>query len=153
MLRHLAADKGATCLAAALADATHDLGHFLGFQFADRNVIKEEQRLGAGGQNVVRAHGDQIDADGIVLARKLRNLELGSHAVGSGHQKRIFHLLSCGNREQTAKTADIANNFLTIRRMNRLLDGVYRTSTFFNVNAGLRIRDLCSGLFVCHDLS
>ena len=56
VLGHLAADERAAGLLAALADARHDLGHVLGLELADGHVVQEEQRLGARGQDVVRAH-------------------------------------------------------------------------------------------------
>ena len=55
----------------------------VGVELADRDVVEEEERLGAGDEDVVRAHRDEVDADGVVLAEQLRELELGADAVGA----------------------------------------------------------------------
>ena len=93
MLGHLAADERAAGLAAALADAPDDFGHGPGIQLAHGNVVEEEQRLGTGGQNIVHAHGHQIDAHRIVHAKTLGDLQLRAHAVGAGNQQGIGHVL------------------------------------------------------------
>ena len=36
-----------------------------GTELADRDVIKEEEGFGTCGENVIRAHGNQVDADGV----------------------------------------------------------------------------------------
>ena len=140
MLRHLAANKSASAQFAAIGDAGDDFRHGFGLQLADRDVVEEEQRLSAGGEDVVDAHGDQIDADGVVLARHLRQLDLRSHAIGSRHEDRIGHLLRDFDREQAAESADVAANLVAIRTMNRILDGVYRASALCGVDARFGVR-------------
>ncbi|MFR3451015.1 MAG: hypothetical protein ACLTSX_04670 [Collinsella sp.] len=48
----------------------------LGLDMADGNVIEEEQRLGAGGEDVVHAHGNEILADRLVTVEDLGEHEL-----------------------------------------------------------------------------
>ena len=93
MLRHLSTNERATRLTATLGDAAHHLGDVVASELADGDVIEKEQRLGPAGQHVVHAHGDQVDAHGIVLASHLSQGELGSHAIGPAHENGIVHLL------------------------------------------------------------
>ena len=139
MLGHLAADERAAGLLAALADARHDLGHVLGLQLADGHVVEEEQRLGAGGQDVVGAHGHQIDAHRVVLAGHLGHLELRTHAVGAADQQRIVHVLGGRDGEQAAEAADVAHHLGTVRVVHDALDGFDGARALGRVHARLRV--------------
>jgi len=55
-------------------------------ELAAREVVEEEQRLGALHQDVVGAHRHEVDADGVVAVHRERELELGTHAVGAGDE-------------------------------------------------------------------
>ena len=89
VLGHLAADQRAAGLPAALGDAGDDRGDQLAVELADRDVVEEEERLGAGHEDVVRAHRDEVDSHRVVLAEQLREHELGAHAVGAGDHDRL----------------------------------------------------------------
>jgi hypothetical protein len=52
-------------------------------------VVEEEERLGSADEDVVDAHGHEVHADGVVLAHRLRDLELRPHAVRARHKHRI----------------------------------------------------------------
>ena len=58
-------------------------------ELAAGEVVEEEQRLGALREQVVDAHGDEIDADGGVPAGLDGDLELGADAVVGGNQDRV----------------------------------------------------------------
>ena len=88
-LRGLAADQRAAGLAAAFGDAADDRRALVRIELAGREIVEEEQRLGALHDDVVDAHGDEIDADRVVLAGIDGDLELGADAVIGGHQHRI----------------------------------------------------------------
>ena len=139
MLGHLAADERAAGLAAALADAADDLGHGLGIQLAHGHVVEEEQRLRAGGKNIVHAHGHQIDAHRIVHAEALGHLELRAHAIGARHQKRIGHVLGRRDGEQAAEAADVAHHLGTVRVVHDALDGFDGARALGRVHARLRV--------------
>ncbi len=87
MLGRLAAQQGATRATATLGHAFHDRGDALGDHATHRQVVQEEERLGAGAHHVVRAHGHQVDPDGVEPAGHARDLELGPHAVGGRGQE------------------------------------------------------------------
>lgn len=63
-------------------------------------VIEEEQGLRSGGDDVVHAHGHQVDTHGVMLVAVECELELGAHAVGACYQVGI------PERHQAAETAD-----------------------------------------------
>ena len=62
----LAADQRAAGLPAALGDAGDHARGDVDVERAGREVVEEEQRLGAGDEHVVDAHRDEIDADRVV---------------------------------------------------------------------------------------
>ena len=87
--RRLAADQGTVGLHAAVADALDqgmDQGRIV---LGHRQIIEEQQRFAAGAEAVIDRHGDEVDADGIVLAGQGGDLELAADAVGAGDQDRM----------------------------------------------------------------
>ena len=52
------------------------------------DVVGHEQRLGAAHDDVVDDHADQVEADRVVHVERLRDRDLGAHAVGAGRQQR-----------------------------------------------------------------
>lgn len=92
-IRHLgcfSADKGAASITAGLSHPLDDSGHFFRHQFADADVIEEEERLSAAGQYIIDAVINNIKSDGIVPVQRVGYLELGADAVDAGYQYRIF---------------------------------------------------------------
>ncbi len=88
-LGRLATDQRAPRHPAAL-DNTGD--HRFGgchIELADREVVEEEQRLGALDEEIVDAHGDEIDADRGVPAGVDGDPELGADPVVGGDEDRI----------------------------------------------------------------
>ena len=82
----LAADQRApACTQPSTMPRDHGLGD-LDLQLAGGVVVQEEQRLGALHDDVVDAHGDQIDADRVVAAGVDREPQLGADPVGAGDQ-------------------------------------------------------------------
>ena len=68
---------------------------------AGREIVEEEQRLGALDQDVVDAVIDEIDADGVVPVGQERDLQLGADAVGARDEHRM--LVSSASRAETAR--------------------------------------------------
>ena len=48
-------------------------------------VVQEEERLGPAGDDVIHAHGNQVDADGVVLVQVKCQLELGADPICASH--------------------------------------------------------------------
>ena len=88
-LGRLAADQRAAGEPAALGDAADHGRRLLHLQPAGGEIIEEEQRLGALHHQIVDAHGDQVDADGVVLPGLDRDPQLGADAVRGRHQHRV----------------------------------------------------------------
>ena len=55
---------------------------------AEGHVVKEEERPGAFGEDVVDVQGDEVAADGLEVPQLSRYLELGANPVGARHQHR-----------------------------------------------------------------
>ena len=60
-----------------------------GVELAGGEVVEEEQRLGALHDDVVDAHGDEVDADRVVDAGLDGDLDLGADAVIGRDQDRV----------------------------------------------------------------
>ena len=140
VLGHLAAHKRATRKLAAVGHALDDLGHVLGLDMANGDVIEEEQRLGAGGEDVVHAHGDEILADRLVTVEDLSEHELGAHAVGAGDEDRVLHVLERGGGEQAAEATDAADDLGAVGLLDHLLDRVDRAAALGGIDAGVLVR-------------
>ena len=82
----LPADQRAARLATALVHPGHDGGHLVGVDLAGGDVVEHEQWLGPHADEVVDAHGDQVDADRPVATGVAGDDHFGAHAVGRGHQ-------------------------------------------------------------------
>ena len=59
-------------------------------EFGGCQIVEEEKRFGALNDEVVDAHGDEVDADRIVEARLDGDLEFGSNAVVAGNKDGIL---------------------------------------------------------------
>src|SRR5699024_628353 len=81
VLGSFAAHQGAARLHAAFGHALDDLGNLFGDVFAASNVIQEHQRLGAGANDVIDAHGHTVNANGIMLVHILGYTQFGADAV------------------------------------------------------------------------
>ena len=86
----LAPDEGAAGLTTAVGDSGHDASGGVDLELAGRVIVEEQQRLGPLGQQIVDAHGDQIDADAVMAARLDGDLELGADAVRRRDDQRIL---------------------------------------------------------------
>ncbi len=101
----LAADQRAAGLAAADGDAGDHGGADFRLELAGGEVVEKEQRLGALHHQVVDAHGDEVDADGVVTAGFDGDLDLGADAVIGGDQHRVLEAQRL-EVEQPAEAAD-----------------------------------------------
>jgi hypothetical protein len=125
-------------LQAALGDAGDDCRALFRVELAGGEVVEKEQRLRALDDEVVDAHGDEIDADGIVDAGFDRDLQLGPHAVIGGDQHRIGKARRL-QVEQAAKAADLAIRTRPPRRPHQRLDAVDHLVAGIDVNARLGV--------------
>ncbi|MCY1215461.1 hypothetical protein D9M72_273080 [compost metagenome] len=99
-----AADQRAARQFAALGDAAHHRRRRIHRKLAAAEIIQEEQRFRALHQDVVDAHGDQVDPHGVVAVPVERQAQLGAHAVGARDQHGFLERLR--HFEQAAEAAD-----------------------------------------------
>jgi hypothetical protein len=135
-------------LPAADGDAGDHGGADFRFELAAGVVVEEEQRLGALYHQVVDAHGDQIDADGVVAAGLDGDLDLGADAVGGRHQDRIGHAQAF-EVEQAAEAADFRVRPGARGGAYQRLDQLHHPVAGIDIDACLRVSE--AALLFCHD--
>ena len=106
-------------------DALDDVGGDVDVELAAGEVVEEEQRLGALHQDVVDAHRDEVDADGVVAVERERELELGAHAVGAGRPAPVRDS-ACAISNSAPKPPMPAS---TSGRIVRLANGLMRSTS------------------------
>ena len=105
------ADQGTAGLFAAGADAGDHGSGSVHVQFAGGIVVEEEEGLGALHDEVIDAHGDQVDPHGVVLLQVDGQTQLGAHPVGTGDQYRF--LVASRDLTQGPKAAKTTKDFRT----------------------------------------
>jgi hypothetical protein len=108
-------------------------------------VIEEEERLRALDHQIVHAHRDQIDADGVVSAAGDGDLQFGADAVGGGDQDRILEP-RLFEVEERAETADIIDHAGASGRAGELLDGIDQPVTRVDIDARILVVETGNGL-------
>ncbi len=133
----LAADQRAAGQFTAFRDPA-DHGHRgVDIELAGGEVIEEEQRLGALHQHIVDAHADQVDADLRVPAQRLRQLELGADAVGTGHQNRFA--VPTREVEQGAETAKATHHLRSEGALDQRLDALDEGVAGIDIDPGIAV--------------
>ncbi len=134
-LSGLPADQRHIGLLAALSDpGNHGLRH-VDLELPGAVVVEEEERERAGGEHIVDAHGDQIDAHGGVAAELKGDLELGADPVGPRDDQGVVHRLDRGapllgrqeglfEGEQGGETADPAHDPAPMRAFSPRADAI-----------------------------
>ena len=104
----LSANKGTAGLAAAFGDSgDYCLNHFrTGLALGD--IVKEYKRFSSLCKDVIDAHGNSVDADGVVLVHRKGYLEFRSDTVGSAHENRLLDVKGA-EIEHPAKSTYIAH--------------------------------------------
>jgi hypothetical protein len=143
--RRLAADERAAGLPAPLGDAAHDRDADLGRELRGGEIVEEKQGLGALDHDVVHAHRDEIDADGVMDAGLDRDLDLGPDAVigatriGSRNPRRL-------EVEQAAEAADLGVGARPPGRAHQRPDRLDHGVAGVDVDAGLRVGEAVTRL-------
>src|SRR5450759_4400447 len=109
---------------------------------------KLEPEIGALYHQVVDAHGDQIDANGVVAAGLDGDLDLGADAVGGRHQDRIGHAQAF-EVEQAAEAADFRVRPGARGGAYQRLDQLHHPVAGIDIDACLRVSE--AALLFCHD--
>src|SRR5208282_3365219 len=109
-LRSLAADQAHAGLIASARDAFDEVERDLLFELAGPDVIEKKQRTRRVADDVVHAHRDAVDADGVVTPGLERDHQLGADAVCSRDQHWRAHLASTVESDQRSESADSADD-------------------------------------------
>ena len=131
----LAAEQRAAVLPAAGGDAATTAPPSSRLEHAGRQVVQEEERLGALHQDVVDAVVDQVAADRGVVAGHLRHHQLGADPVGGGDEDRLGHPPELGP-EQAAEAADLGEHAGGEGGLRQLLDAGEPLLLGVDVDAG-----------------
>src|SRR3989454_3673668 len=137
MLRHLAADQGTSRLPAARRNAAHDNLDLLRIEPTDGDVVEEIEGFGPVDEDVVHAHRDQVDADGVMAAGQERDLELRSHAVGGRNQDGLAVLR--WHADEARKAPEPADHLGAARRARQRRDTAYRVLARVDIDTGLAV--------------
>ena len=135
VLGSLTAHQRAISLHAALGHALDDLGDLFRDVAAAGDVIQEHQRLCTGADHIVDAHGNAVDANGVVLVHDHGDLQLGAHAVRAGDQNRVL-VAGAVQLKQAAKAAQTTNAVLVHGAGNILLHQFNGAVTGSDIHTG-----------------
>src|SRR5699024_2976533 len=105
-------DQCGTRLATAGDNAVDDCRRDRRIQLRCGIVVEEKQRLSAGDQDIVDAHGDQIDTDAVETAAVDGQAQFGADAIGTGNEYGASIALDW-QLEQAAEPAQAADDFRT----------------------------------------
>ena len=144
MLGGLAPDQGAPGLHASLGDAADQVGDARRVEPPHGDVVVEEQRLGAGHDEVVDHHRHQVDPDGVQAAEPAGQVHLRPDAVGARHEHRL-PVAGRVQREQPAEAADPAEHLGAAGARDDLADEVDRPVRGIEVDPGVRVADRLVG--------
>jgi hypothetical protein len=144
VLGGLATDQRAARLRAALGDAPHERRDPVGVELADGHVVVEEQRLGAGHDEVVDHHRDEVLPHGVEDAELAGEVDLGAHAVG-GADEDGFAVAGDVESEQAPEPPDAAEDLRTVGAPDGLRDEVDAAVGGLEIDARVRVGQRTAG--------
>ena len=128
-----AANQGAAVAFAAAHEAFDDVRDNLGRELGIGNVVEEEQRARAEGENVVDRVVDDVLADRVVLVHHPGDREFGAYAVATGHEHRVLIALEFVKR---AEQADFGQDLRRVGSAHHPADAPLDRAGRADVNAG-----------------
>ena len=124
MFGHLSPEQGTAGPATAVGHAGDERLHLVGDELPGDHVVEEEQRLRSQADQVVDAHGHEVDADGVETSGVAGHERLGPHTVGGGHENGLGET-SGVEGEAAAEATDAPENFGPRRRGHVLTDALH----------------------------
>jgi hypothetical protein len=88
--------------------------------------------------DVVDAHGHQVDADGVMAVHEDGDSDLGAHAVGGGDQDRVPVFVHA-QVEEAAESADFPQDAGAISGPYQGPDGADKGVSFIDIDPGIFI--------------
>ena len=125
-------------------DPLHDVGHDLRIDDAARDVIEEEERLGALDEDVVHAVVHEILADRVVLLREKGDLELRPDAVDARNEHGALE--PSRHLEEAAEISDLRKHFLPPRPPRQRGDLLLRPVRGVDIDARFLVFRACHSL-------
>src|SRR5690606_14653471 len=104
-------------------------------QSAGGVVVQEEQGFRTAHNQVIDAHGHQVDADGVVFLHGHGQLQLGADAVGGRYQHRAA--IAGGNLAKRAESAEAGQHFGTTGALGDGLDLFDQCIACVDVDSGV----------------
>jgi len=119
----LATDEGTAVVFAGLGQSADNFFGDFQLEFADGQVVHEEERGCALHGNVIDAVVDEVAADGVMHAHVKGELELGADTIDAANQHGIgeFFLI---HLEKPAKAANFAEDTLVKGSVRQVLDAL-----------------------------
>ena len=133
-----AADQRAADLVAGAGHAFDELLDDVGIDAAHGQVVEEEERLGAQGENVVDAVIDEVGADGGVDAGGGGDFQLGADAIGAGNQHGLSPALQVQSEER-AEGADAAEDAARKSARGHAADALFGLVRARNIHTGIGV--------------
>ena len=106
-----------------------------GVVLAAGDVVQEEEGGSAAADDIVDTHGHAVDAHGVMLVHQEGQLQLGTHAVGAGHQHRLLHAGQIRGKH-AAEAAQGAHHPGDIGGLHHGLDALHRLISGGDVHPG-----------------
>ena len=144
----LAADQSAAGLTAALGNARDDGRGGVHIKLAAGEVIEEEQRFGTADQDVVDAHGDQIDAHRVMPVQRSREEQLRADTVRARDQHRVAEAVA--ELKQATESAQAGQDFRAPGRCHERFDSLDQRIPRVNIDARISIVHGRAGWLVIH---
>lgn len=137
-LSSLTANEGAARLDAALRDTGNKLSSGLAVELARSKIVEEEQGFSTLNNEIIDAHSNEIDADGIVNASGLSNDKLGANTIG-GTDKEGILVTSSLEVKDTTKTTNLGISTGSLGSANTGLDLLNKSVAFIDIDTSLGI--------------
>ena len=125
--RHLCcftANKRGACQLAAFTDTLNYAGRNINVELAGSVVIQKEEWLCTYDGNIVAAHGDQVDTDGVVSAQLHGEPQFRSYTIGAGDEHGAA--IPFGNLTQRTKTSQTTQYFRSSRCLRYVLYTIHQ---------------------------
>ena len=135
MLGSFTADKCGARLNTALGNTADDGSDLFGNILSAGNIIKEKQRLCAYADDIIDAHCNCVNTNGVVLVHKDSHLYLCSATIGARNQNRLFYARKIKSKA-TTETAYIIKASFVFGACNVLFHQLDCLVTGCNINTG-----------------
>ena len=94
---------------ATLGDAFDNLSGGICIKLTSGEVIEKKKRLSTLDDQIIDAHGNEINADSVVNADRMRDFKFCADTIRRRNQNRVFKT-GCFEIKETAKTTEITGD-------------------------------------------